>query len=230
MNYGTEMKLTTTRTQIFAIAVIVILAVSLSAVAIYFLTSRSGNGFSRLARIACIGDSITQSTVYPSDLQIMLRQNSTVGNFGVSGATVVSTAATPYITQPAMQAAKDFQPTTVIIMLGTNDARGDVYKSINSYTADYNQIIGEFKSLSSSPQIFLVKPPPLFGNDYDLNNTNLSEGIIPRIEQVAAANGLTTIDVYSRLAGHSEFFPDGVHPNNAGSKAIADVIYQGITS
>jgi lysophospholipase L1-like esterase len=73
-----------------------------------------------------------------------------------------------------------------------------------------------------------VKPPPIFDNEFYLRNTNLLEGIIPRIEQVANELSLTTIDVYTPLANHREYFMDGIHPNNEGASVIASEIYKAI--
>ena len=55
----------------------------------YFRKSRSqSNVNEKLVRVACLGDSITNMTGYPEDLQKLLGNNSLVGNFGVIGATV----------------------------------------------------------------------------------------------------------------------------------------------
>ena len=55
----------------------------------------------KLARVACLGDSITEITGYPADLQTLLGNNSIVGNFGVSGATVDFNTDKPYFFEPA---------------------------------------------------------------------------------------------------------------------------------
>jgi lysophospholipase L1-like esterase len=185
----------------------------------------SGTG---ATRVACIGDSITQFSTYPNELQTMLGTNYNVREFGVSGATVLFSSVTPYIDQKEFQAAKEFLPNIVIILLGTNDARADTYQSIDNFVADYEHLVREVQALESKPKIFLVKPPPIFDNEIDLSNANLLEGIIPRIEQVANELGLTTIDVYTPLAGHPEYFVDGVHPNNDCAKLIASEIYKAI--
>jgi lysophospholipase L1-like esterase len=175
-----------------------------------------------------MGDSITELSGYPNDLQTLLGADYLVGNFGVSGATVLLNSYIPYIDQEAFQEAKDFLPNIVVIMLGTNDARADIYRSIDNFVADYEQLAREVQALESKPKIFLVKPPPIFDNDLALNNTNLLEGVILRIEQVAEELGLTTIDVYTPLANHPEYFVDGVHPNNEGASLIAGEIYKAI--
>ncbi|MCW4016196.1 MAG: GDSL-type esterase/lipase family protein [Candidatus Bathyarchaeota archaeon] len=177
-----------------------------------------------------MGDSITELTNYPDDLQAMLGVGYIVGNFGVSGSTVLLDTYTPYMHQTAFIDAKNCLPDIVIIMLGTNDARTDNFQSIDNFVADYTMLINSIQSSKTKPQIFIVKPPPLFENELDLKSQNLLKGIIPRIEQTANALGLQVIDVYFALENHPEYFQDGVHPNNEGATVIAEQIYNAIIS
>ena len=213
-------KITNTKV-IAACAVILIIAVVLTAVLF------QANPINAI-RVACIGDSITAVSDYPVDLQTMLGRNYTVSNFGVVAATLLSTTSQPYIYEKALQRAKVLQPNIVVIMLGTNDAHVVNYLSIDGFVADYERLIGEFQVLSSKPEILLVKPPPIFANEFNLSNANLVEGIIPRIEQVAKDLGLSTIDVYTPFVNHPEYFKDGVHPTSEGASIIANEIYRGI--
>jgi acyl-CoA thioesterase-1 len=183
-----------------------------------------------LSRIALLGDSLTEITHYPSDLQALLKTNSTVGNFGDIGATVTLSSINPYIFHNASHQAKDFQPTTVIIMLGTNDARLDVYPGIESFVDDYKLLISQFQYLESKPQIFLVIPPPVYNNSININGTNFASVVVPKIEQVASELDLPLIDCYTPLLGHPDYFVDGVHLNEKGSNVIANTIYKYITS
>ncbi|KON31269.1 hypothetical protein AC478_03150 [miscellaneous Crenarchaeota group-1 archaeon SG8-32-3] len=185
----------------------------------------SGTG---ATRVACIGDSITQFSTYPNDLQTMLGTSYHVREFGVSGSTVLFSSFTPYIDQREFQRAKQFLPNIVIILLGTNDARSDYYQSIANFVADYEQLVREVQALESEPKIFLVTPPPIFDNDLDLSNANILEGVIPSIGQVAEELGLNLIDVYTPLVNHPEYFVDGVHPNNEGAQIIASEVYKAI--
>src|SRR5208283_5012251 len=108
------------RKRILAVS-IAILLILLSSIVVVFsenLSSSSTDG--KLARVACLGDSITEITGYSTDLQTLLGDNSVVGDFGVSGATVNFKTDKPYFFEPAFKDAEDFEPTTVIIMLGTN--------------------------------------------------------------------------------------------------------------
>ena len=183
-----------------------------------------------LARVACLGDSITENTPYPMDLTTLLGNKSIVGDFGVSGATVDFNASEPYVYQEKFKEAKSFLPTTVIIMLGTNDARIDNYHQISTFVADYETMIRSIQSFNSKPDIIIVEPPPIYNNTFNLNGTSFSQGVIPRIQQVANALNLLLINVYTPLLNQPEYFSDGVHPNNEGAQVIANIIYNAIKS
>ena len=154
--------------------------------------------------------------------------NYTVGNFGVGGTTASLDSWNPYINNSAFQEAKEFQPNVVIIMLGTNDANPLIRRSNGSFVNDYVKLVEEFKTLSSKPKMYLVKPPPIFSNGTTPSAEYFRDNVIPQIEQVANQTNLPIIDVYSALANHSEFFPDGVHPDEQGAILIANEIYKEI--
>ena len=218
----------TTKKKVLAIE-IAVLIISLGLIVVFFdnfgLTSNA-----KTIRVACLGDSITELTKYPSDLQTRLDANYIVGNFGVNASTVVFNSSRPYYFENAFKKARDFLPDIVVIMLGTNDARINVYESIDRFVKDYEKLISKIQIIKSNPKIFLVKPPPILNNTLDLNNVDLLEGVMPRIEQVAKDLNLTTIDVYTPLANHPEYFPDGIHPNNEGANLIASIVYKAIIS
>lgn len=213
-----------TRTKVF-VALLLILIVSVALVSFY-LGRPPNSSVPDLRRVGLVGDSLTQITSYPSDLQALLGSNSTVGNFGASGTTVVLSSVKPYVFEDAFPQAKRFLPTTVIIMLGTNDARSDVYGGIDNFVDDYELLISKFQALPSKPQIFLVVPPPFFENNLNLSRTDFTSGVIPKIEQVANETGLPLIDTYTPLLDHPEYFVDGVHLNEEGSQAVANIIYR----
>lgn len=181
-----------------------------------------------LARVACMGDSITQITDYPADLQNLLGNISNVQNFGATGSTVNLYTDQPYYFEPAFHHAKAFLPTTVIIMLGTNDVHANAYQQVSSFIASYGRLIRSIQAVKSDPQIFLVEPPPIYNNTLGLDGANFTQGIIPRIQQVANQFNLPLIDVYTPMLNHPEYFSDGVHPNNIGAQVIANIIYQAL--
>jgi acyl-CoA thioesterase I len=190
----------------------------------------SSVGTSKLARVACLGDSITNMTGYPEQLQTLLGKDSAVGNFGVNGATVTLNSNNPYFYDLTYRDSRNFLPTAVVVMLGTNDARSDNYQKIGNFTANYERMLNRTMLWNSTQQVFLVIPPPIFTNNLDLNSTSYVDGIIPLIRQVAKDLGLPLIDIYTPLVDHPEYFPDGVHPNSAGAQIIANTIYQAITA
>ena len=80
-------------------------------------------------RVACVGDSITQGAgagagmSYPSQLQTLLGEQYKVGNFGVSGRTLMQKGDHPYRKEGKYQQALEMLPQMVVIMLGTNDSK-----------------------------------------------------------------------------------------------------------
>jgi acyl-CoA thioesterase-1 len=180
-------------------------------------------------RVACVGDSITGGTEYPADLWNLLGANYMVGNFGASGSTASLDSWTPYMNEIAFQDAKEFKPDIVIIMLGTNDANPLITPNNGSFVEGYEKLVAEFQSLSTKPQIYLVKPPPVLTHGTGPNAEYFVSTLIPRIEQVANRTNLPIIDVYSALVNNADFFPDGVHPNGEGAKLIANEIYKAVT-
>jgi len=185
---------------------------------------------SKIIRVACMGDSITDErySEYTSDLQNMLGENYTAKSFGIMGATVLFDTYHPYWEEDDFSEAQEFLPDIVVIMLGTNDARPDNFGSIDNFVGDYIKIIKQIQLLGTKPKVFIVKPPPIFENVVELVPENFSEEIIPRIEEVANTLNLEIIDVYSVMQNHPEYLIDGVHPNAEGSTVIATQVYNAI--
>jgi lysophospholipase L1-like esterase len=76
-----------------------------------------------------------------------------------------------------------------------------------------------------------VLPPPIFSNQSGkIDPEYFKLTVIPGIEQAANETNLPTINVYSALTSYPNYFPDGLHPNSAASKLIANVIYKAIIS
>ena len=220
-----------TRTKMALLALgIAILTISLGFIVLFLGSIDIRTKPANLIHVACVGDSITEGSGYPVHLQAMLGDSYKVGNFGVSGSTVLLNSDTPYMKQSAFQKAKAFQPSIVVIMLGTNDAHETTYESIENFQADYKKLISAYQELEGNPQIWLVTPPPIFENELDLNETHLEQGVIPQIEQVANELDLPTIDVNTALINYPEYFGDGVHPSSEGAMLIASEINQAITS
>ena len=209
---------------------VIFIVVLLSAAALIVQTFGNNNAEVDPIRVACVGDSITQGTEYPADLQMLLGSRYNVNNFGKGGAMISLNSDNPYVDDSQFQDAKEFKPNIVIIMLGTNDAHMGLNQTNASFIKDYLELVSEFQGLASNPQVWIVMPPPIFSNEGGLNSTYFSQNVIPSIEQVGNKMDLPVIDVYTPLIVHAEYFPDGVHPNGEGAQLIASIIYNAIIS
>lgn len=178
-------------------------------------------------RVALVGDSITELSGYPDCIDDLLDSPFEVKNFGVSGSNVLLYAPYPYLSTPALRDALTYQPNLVVVMLGTNDANIELEPYLGNFEQDYTMLIQKFQALPTKPRIWIVKPPHIYGEMHGLSNQILEKQIIPSIEQVAKREGLPLIDVHSALSS-PRFFLDGVHPNDLGTKAIAEAVYRAI--
>jgi len=229
---------------------LVILFISGTA-AFFILTAKNQPSSSNIIRIACVGDSLTQSSGYPYELWKMLGSsaeytfgnystgpveedgtltNSTkyaVSNFGAGSTTVLLNTETPYMNNSMFQSALEFQPNIVIIMLGTNDAQPNLKQFNESFVGDYVKLVSEFQALTSKPKIWVALPPPIFSNQSGkLDPEYFANTIITGIKQVSKEANVPLIDVYSALANYPNYFPDGEHPNIEAAKLIANEIYK----
>ena len=219
------------KTSLIAIAIVLVILISPLAV-LKVVDSKNTRpqtaSISDPIRVACVGDSITEDCGYPTDLQALLGDNYTVGNFGVSGSTVLLNSWKPYMDQPAFQSAKVSDPNIVIIMLGTNDDLMSLHQYNESFEHDYSELIASFQHLQSKPHIWIMLSPPIFSNSSDLSSTYLTNTIIPDTKDLANKMNLPTINVYTAFCNHSDYFIDGVHPNFVGALLIANEVYDAI--
>jgi lysophospholipase L1-like esterase len=201
--------------------------VVLSGIVVFSVVETNVEG--RPIRVACIGDSITQGSGYPSKLHALLGSNYAVANFGASGSTVSTYSSKPYMDQDVFQEAIDYRPDIVVIMLGTNDANPDIAQNESTFESDYSQLIAAFEQLDGRQLIWIVKSPPIFANNSGYNNTYLEKTVLPHIDRLADQMNLPTVDLYSAFGDHSDYFMDGVHPDSDGASLIASNVYDAIT-
>jgi lysophospholipase L1-like esterase len=189
-----------------------------------------------LIRVACIGDSITQGSgaakgeSYPSQLQALLGESWIVGNFGVSGRTLLKKGDYPYWKEKAYQKALEFKPNVVIIMLGTNDSKPQNWKHEAEFVSDYSELVKSFQALESKPKVFVCRPCPVpEPGNFGINEAAVTEQI-KRINTLAAEMQLGIIDMHAALADKPQFLPDRVHPNTEGAGEMAKAAFTALTN
>lgn len=205
-----------------------ILAVSIS---ILFIFSFCTNEI----KVACVGDSITEGhgltsqshSAYPAVLGNLLGTGYSVLNAGQGGATLVKDGDLPYWNCNEFSNVFDYQPDIIIVKLGTNDTKSHNWDA-EKFSRDYQALVDTFNSIQSRPRIYLCLPVPVFKTAWGINDSTLTNGVIPAITSIGKTNHLTIIDLYSKMKDYPEFFPDGVHPNEGGTKVMAEIIAEEI--
>ena len=186
-------------------------------------------------RLACVGDSITQGAgagegmAYPTQLKSLLGEGWEVGNFGVSGRTVLRKGDHPYWKEDAYKKALDFEPDAVVIMLGTNDTKPQNWKLRDEFEGDYRDLVKSFLNLPSKPRVFICRPVPVPGKgNFGINEASLQEQM-PVYAKLAKELKVGVIDMYAALDGKPELLPDCVHPNTEGAGEMAKAAAKALT-
>lgn len=186
-------------------------------------------------KVACVGDSITQGSGttggqnYPRQLQEILGSEWQVGNFGVSGRTLLRKGDFPYWAEGAYQKALAFKPDAVIIMLGTNDTKPQNWSHQEDFEKDYSDLVKSFQELKPTPRIYICRPVPVPDpGNFGINEAGLQQQM-PMLDRVAESLKTGIIDMHAALDGKPEMLPDRVHPNNQGAGEMAKVAFTALT-
>lgn len=183
------------------------------------------------ANIACVGDSITygyglsepSTESYPAVLQELLGPDHTVGNFGVSGATLLKAGDRPYWNESRYADSDAFAPDVVVIMLGTNDAKPQNWANSGAFSSDYHELIDHYRALGA--KVYIATPPTVFEpGAFDIPPGVLAGEVVPLVEQIATEAGAPLVDVFSATESSGSLFPDTVHPDAAGARLLAETV------
>ena len=177
-------------------------------------------------KIACIGDSITECIEmynYPIQLDSILGPGYNVLNCGRSSATLLKLSETPIWGCTEFYNAFAFEPDIITIKLGTNDSKPENWNE-EVFLQDLQAMVDTLRTIPSNPKIYFCLPVPAYNHAWGISDSVIRNGVIPSIQKIALQNNLQVIDLYKPLSNHIEFFPDSIHPNKVGARAIAEII------
>lgn len=191
-------------------------------------------------KIACVGNSITygyglpdrEVQAYPARLQKMLGDGYEVGNFGKSGATLLSSGHRPYIRQEEYRKAIEFAPDIAVIHLGINDTDPRDWPHFrDSFVKDYIALIDAFRQANPDVRILIARMTPIADrHPRFLSGTRDWHGEIQAaIETVARCASVRLIDFHAPLYPYPFLLPDAVHPTAEGAALLAKTVYSAVT-
>ena len=191
---------------------------------------------------------------YPAMLQKKLGEDYWVKNFGVSARTMLNKGDYPYMNEQAWRDALAFNPDVVIIKLGTNDSKPENWQYGAEFRSDLEQMIFTLRpdlqqyaampakkaqkamakaqakaakagAAPAKPRILLCTPIPAFKSTWNINDSVITNAIIPIQQEVAAKYGLEVVDLHTLYAGDGDkMLFDGIHPDGKGAARMADII------
>jgi len=201
-------------------------------------------------RIACLGDSITQgqpvveSETYPATLQSVLGNGYLVHNFGEGFTTVnrkdklpTGHEIQPYEATVSFSAVLNWKPNIVLVMLGTNDARGASVPG-DAFLSAYASLVAKLNAMMPAPIIYLCMPPPAYimtkhyPGGMAINPKLVNEQLPSLVLSAAIQNNIPEpLNIFNDFLGWCpdlqqtcDLMTDGVHPSAQGYRRIATVI------
>lgn len=191
-------------------------------------------------KVACVGNSVTygylvedrEKNCYPAQLQVMLGDSYEVGNFGKSGATLLTKGHRPYTEQEEYKKALSFNPDMVIIALGLNDTDPRNWPNYrDEFFQDYLNLIDSFRQQNPNVQIWICRMSPVtYQHQRFISGTrDWYKEIQETIESIANHANVGLIDLEKPLFSRLDLYVDSLHPNAEGDAVIAQTVYSALT-
>lgn len=183
-------------------------------------------------KVAAVGASTTAGSGssdghhYPDELQRLLGAGYEVKNFGVGGTTLLRKGKPSYWATNEFKAALAYQPDVAMIWFGGNDSKAENWTPYKGeFLGDYVDMIRMFQALPTKPRTF-VSVSVLMKDTGEIRKAVVDNEIGPLVRQAGAMTGSVVIDLRSQFETHPEYFqPDGIHPNDRGTAAIAKYVH-----
>ncbi len=191
-------------------------------------------------RVACVGNSITYgygtacpaTDSYPAQLQVLLGEQYEVGNFGLSGATLLRRGHRPYVETEQFKQALAFKGDIVVIHLGVNDTDPRDWPNYrDDFIPDYMALIDSFRVARPDCRICiaLLSPLGVHHHRFESGTRDWQGEIQEAIRQVAHNTGVELIDFHTLLYAYPHLMEDSIHPVKEGLGMIAAYVKSVLT-
>lgn len=191
-------------------------------------------------RVACVGNSITYgygtanpaTDSYPAQLQVMLGNQYEVGNFGLSGATLLRRGHRPYVETEEFKEALAFKGDIVVMHLGVNDTDPRDWPNYwDDFIPDYMALIDSFRMARPDCRIYiaLLSPLGVHHHRFESGTRDWQWEIQDAIRQVAKNSGVELIDFHSLLYAYPHLIADNIHPVKEGLGMMAAYVKSVLT-
>jgi len=212
----------THRFPLFTVSAIAVAAIALAAAPAQAVMKVACTGTS-----AMMGLGSTAGHHVPDEMGKVLGANFTVTNYGVQGTTAINSVGSSYAKTSQYRTALASNPDIVLFWFGGNDSFAGTWDAHKTeFKADYTAMVKAFQALPTKPKTFLVRLWVFPGGP--VQQSVLDKEILPIINEIGAETTSTVIDYRKLVETHREWFPDGMHPNDAGTlqigKLFADTV------
>ena len=191
-------------------------------------------------RIVCLGDSVTKAVrpgVLPEETFCAVLEKHLVGK--ARNATVFNSGIGGNTTGDGLKRfaadVLEHQPNYVVLMFGLNDSWIDAGKTssrltVEQYRANLEEMIGKLSNRDI--KVVLMTPNPAIPPKYEPERNATLKPYVEAVRELAAKHDLPLVDVYRHFAelalevdDINAYFTDAMHPNPAGQKQIADLLF-----